>query len=800
MKKFYCLIVLLLSFTSICFAQKDGKVIQERVHYFVGLVNGNATPSSIQYYLTHNPEEAIYAIRNQLVDARTMIENTPLAFYSMDISYDFENREDYALRMIKAFVQQGWNVNTVDAYNRTILFNAIDKEFLTVVDFLLQNKIDLTVQDKWKDTALIYACSNKDRAKSASKLIATKKGLDLTDEKGDTALVCAIDEKLFDVAAELIKAGANVNIYGKERYSPLYNACDRNNFELVKLLVSKGAKVNAKCGQSKRTPLFEAMYPDNYEMVKFLLEKGADPNAKDKNGDTPMFNLDSCKDKRIPEIMIKYGGDINLKDNDGETPFMDVVRFANMTCIEVFKQHKPNYKVVSKDGYTLLHGLMEGSLPQEVWGVSDSGSWMVGEFDISVFQSVVKLLVDNGVDIDAVNKDGDTALIMACDMHYDMPQYAQVLIENGAKLDIQNKAKETALMMAVGRPKILQLLIDSGANVSLKNEDGKTAYDLAIFYSTYGASENMSKCVQILYNVNPSGSKNITLHQAVLSGNVSLAKDLIKKCKDINEEDSHGRTLLYCAVLSQKPEMVSLVLNKKPDFYKSVYQVSSGEKTPPLVRAIKDRQIQIVELLLKAGADPNEKAVSYYGTSYTPLGAMYYEDANNEKNRDEITKLLIQYGADLNGRSGSSNATDFMLIANYGSNGIFEYVLDGSHGVNLLLNDKNGKFAMDYVDYNISRKNKMEEYLKKQMIKKFAVCTDNLRLRKGAGLYETAFTALKKGTSVKIIDVSPYPDEIDGITGCFVQVEVGADAKDSSGKSIPKGTKGWCFSGYLDIK
>lgn len=797
MKKFYCFIILVLGLNAAIFAQKSGVVNQDKVHHFIGLINGNATPSSIVYFVTHYPEETIYAIRNQMVDANIVIEGIPLAFHSMKISGDVEDREECALRMVKAFVQQGWNVNSVDNSNSTILFWAVDNNFLTVVDFLLQSKIDVTVKNKWGETALIYACSSKYRSKAASKLIATKKGLDITDDRGDTALVNAMDDKLLDIAKELINAGADVNIHGKESYSPLYRACDRANLELVKLLVSKGAKINEKSGYSNQTPLFEAMYPDNYELVKFLLEKGADPNAKDKNGNTPMFSLNSCKDKRIPEIMIKYGGDINLKNNEGDTPFLDVVRFCNTTCIEVFKQHKPNYKVVTKAGTTLLHELMLGSLPHEVYGISDSEGWVSGEFNIKVFESVVNDLLTNGVDINAKDKDGNTALMMACDMNYDIPGYAEILVKNGSKLDIQDKYKRTALMMAIGKPKIMQLIIDNGANINLKDSEGKTAYDMAVARSSYGSNKDLTQCVQILYNANPSASKNVTLHEALLSGNAALAKDLLKKCKDINEKDSKGQSLLYCAVKSQNAECVSLVLEKKPDFSKSVYENSENIRTTPLICAIKDRQTQIVELLLKAGADPNEKGTDEYITDFTPLSSMFYLDSYNSKNRADITKLLIQYGADPNTRFGNRNATDFMYIAEHSTNELFEYVLNNCK-VDLLLTDDDGKTVIDYAD-DWKREDKMKSYLKKQWTGKSAVCTDNLRLRGDAGLYSTVLTTLKKGSLVKIIDVS-YIEKIDGIVGCFVQVEVGAGAKDSSGKPIAKGTKGWCFSGYLEIK
>ena len=57
---------------------------------------------------------------------------------------------------------------------------------------------------------------------------------------------------------------------------------------------------------------------------------------------------------------------------------------------------------------------------------------------------------------------------------------------------------------------------------------------------------------------------------------------------------------------------------------------------------------------------------------------------------------------------------------------------------------------------------------------------------------------LQAGTRVKILEVGKA-ETIDGISSNWVKVEVQAGAKDRDGKTITKGTVGWCFGGYLKI-
>src|SRR6185295_9897242 len=82
--------------------------------------------------------------------------------------------------------------------------------------------------------------------------------------KGDTAAVKALLDK-----------GVNVNAKTRYGATALSYACDRANVELVKLLVERGADVNAKDTFYGEVPLGWALGKGNVEIVKLLLDKGA---------------------------------------------------------------------------------------------------------------------------------------------------------------------------------------------------------------------------------------------------------------------------------------------------------------------------------------------------------------------------------------------------------------------------------------------------------------------------------------------------------------------------------------------
>ena len=125
--------------------------------------------------------------------------------------------------------------------------------------------------------------------------------INLNDELGNAAFFGH-----WKVCDFLIKNGADVNAHlDKTNETPLHNAlCKAGRpyyFYVVKLLVDKGADVNAKTiagletGAFMRdtrtkaeTPLHRAAAYADEKTISYLIEKGADKTAKDANGNSPL--------------------------------------------------------------------------------------------------------------------------------------------------------------------------------------------------------------------------------------------------------------------------------------------------------------------------------------------------------------------------------------------------------------------------------------------------------------------------------------------------------------------------------
>ncbi|MBS1794021.1 MAG: ankyrin repeat domain-containing protein [Acidobacteria bacterium] len=103
----------------------------------------------------------------------------------------------------------------------------------------------------------------------------------------------------------------------------------------------------------------------------------------------------------------------------------------------------------------------------------------------SAYLQIMDFLIKKGADIDAIDKWGETALIE--NARLGRYEYVKLLIDNGANLNITNGKGATALMTSTDNQKILTLL--ARANVMIRDQNGRTA----IFYAIERCQPNKFK-------------------------------------------------------------------------------------------------------------------------------------------------------------------------------------------------------------------------------------------------------------------------------------------------------------------
>jgi ankyrin repeat protein len=123
-----------------------------------------------------------------------------------------------------------------------------------------------------------------------------------------------------DRLRELIRDAALVNSYSKDGFTALHFACFFGQPEAAKLLIDKGAPVDAVAtNPTKVMPLHSAASARNLEAARLLLEHGAPVNVRQQAGWLPIHSAAQNGDRPMIEVLLKYGANATLANDQGKT-------------------------------------------------------------------------------------------------------------------------------------------------------------------------------------------------------------------------------------------------------------------------------------------------------------------------------------------------------------------------------------------------------------------------------------------------------------------------------------------------
>lgn len=258
----------------------------------------------------------------------------------------------------------------------------------------------------------------------------------------------------------------------------------------------------------------------------------------------------------------------------------------------------------------------------------------------------------SGLKLEEPNENGHTPLMEAASNGY--LECARLLIDAGACVNTHsNEFKETALTLASykGHVEMVKYLLEKGADFEHKTDEMHTALmeacmdghvEVARVLIEHGASVNM-----------PPDSFESPLTLAACGGHVELADLLIDNRADLEEKNDEGYTPLMEAAREGHEEMVALLLFHDAD----INAITEETQETALTLACCGGCYEVAKFLLEAGADPN------LGNASTPL-----MEASQEGHL-ELVQLLIKAGADVNrfstaltnntlqGQNGQQNVT-----------------------------------------------------------------------------------------------------------------------------------------------
>ncbi len=167
---------------------------------------------------------------------------------------------------------------------------------------------------------LIRASSDGDLA-AVERLIRQGANVNVVDNRGITALHYAVNCHNIDIriVRALIAAGADIDARTPNNGTPLMNAVSMpyGKPEIALELLRAGANVNVTDSEGE-TALWLATTDSSVSIVKALLDAGADPNVRGPGGNTPlqMAAINGFIDAAA--ILLQYGADVMIRNSQGQ--------------------------------------------------------------------------------------------------------------------------------------------------------------------------------------------------------------------------------------------------------------------------------------------------------------------------------------------------------------------------------------------------------------------------------------------------------------------------------------------------
>jgi len=272
---------------------------------------------------------------------------------------------------------------------------------------------------------------------------------------GSTPLFLAASANSIDIVRLLLSQyAADFQLTNNRGDVALMPAAMSGSVEMVKMLVEHGMNVNHRNVRGE-SALYCAALHRQCDVASFLLKNGADPNLATQHGETCVHAAAAVGSVAMLMLLVENNASTRSTTSTGASPLWMAAAKGHRDAIQFLKDSKADVGMADSDGLTPLHA---------VCSMCD---------DRQRILDVVRMLVASGVGVNAENNEGMTVLEMAADKGLPL-QVIRCLVDSGAQVDRPTKNGSALLRAAAaGNTDCARFLCDRGANPNLAAKDGK---------------------------------------------------------------------------------------------------------------------------------------------------------------------------------------------------------------------------------------------------------------------------------------------------------------------------------------
>ena len=561
-------------------------------------------------------------------------------------------------------------VDERDASGWTPLMYAVDADNVDTVRILLDHGVEVTARDGRGWNVLHLAASqgrcelidevhkkypageidSQDTDGKSALMIAAENGhlesLELLrgygadpgvlDNEGRTALHLAATSSHTHVVHSLLQAGADSSIADKTGNTALHLAAMKGQVDIVTDILRSPAAadlLNAKGGMWDRTPLAYAVEKTHSDTVRVLLQAGADPGITSENGNTAIHLAAAIGQVDIMKDILRLHSNANLLNAKGGTSQATALTYA------VDKSHVDISRVLLRAGADPSIVDMNGNSALHI---------AAARGEVNIVKDILEL--SSGKNLLNARGGSWQGTPLACAVDESQTDVVHLLLDAGADPTILTGKGSSALHLAaiLGQVDVVKEILRFHSIEDLLNARGGPSQVTPL---AYAVSQSHADAVHLLLEAgaDPSitnGDGDSALHQAATAGQVEIVRDILRFHS--NED----------------------LLNAKG---------GSSEATP-LAYAVGKSHVDVVHLLLEAGADPS--IANGEGDSALHIAAVVGQV-------DIVKDILTFHSSEdiLNAKGGSSQATPLVYAADRSHADVVHLLLEADADPTIFEND-----------------------------------------------------------------------------------------------------------------
>ena len=405
-----------------------------------------------------------------------------------------------------------------------------------------------------------------------------------------------------DAVRTLLKDGADVNAPQGDGMTALHWAAERGDLDLTNILIYGGANVGAVTRIGQYTPLHVAARAGNAAVVKALVAAKADVAAKaSPSGVLPLHLAATAGDLDAISTLLDHKADVNATENEwGQTPLMFAAAADRTAAVKLLLQRGADAKVTSKYIDLAQQSALDRAARQLQQKILDATVAKGQKPTASQLQAAVQaareLLLSGKVPPPEARPTGPDMT----DRNFNPEEINPPVAAKGGFTALHHAVRQ-------GYVETTQALVEGGADV----------------------------------NQPTAGDGSSPLLMATINGQFDIAMLLVDKGADPNlASKGNAVTPLWATINTQ-------------------WQPRTRFPQPQNMEAQKTTYLQVMEALLKAGADVNGRIQSHpWYMVYTGCGNRNCGLADNSGSTPfwraayavdvDAMKLLVTYGADPN--------------------------------------------------------------------------------------------------------------------------------------------------------